>query len=274
MSDEVTTKPRTVLRVGIGVLAFQFLLSAVMNLGYKIPLGFASASFLLPSTSIAEFEIAIAVVSIVAIITSNLYVYGGALLFAVVGIAEGLLSADVQRLARYIHESMLPFVVASWILLVIVGKESYRAKTDRSTFARRKEIVTVMQFFVGGLVTLGGAAYTRGGVYPVGTTLGAVHLIVGLAGLYAGYVFLKAKPWSNQFLVWINAITIAYSTFSESLAEIYAYLPQGITDALIGTIIAITVSCIIIYTLHSSGRPQVECTQNSEFHLKQETNYL
>ena len=44
-------------------------------------------------------------------------------------------------------------------------------------------------------------------------------------------------------------MTIVYSAFAESLAEIYAYLPRGINDALIGTIIAIIVSAVIIYIL-------------------------
>ena len=91
-------------------------------------------------------------------------------------------------------------------------------------------------------------------MYPVGTALGSVHLAVGLTGLYAGYAFYRGKSWSKKFLIAINGVTIAYSTFSESLAEIYAYLPRGINDALIGTIIAIIVSAAIIYLLASESR--------------------
>ena len=61
----------------------------------------------------------------------NLYVYGGAYLFGVVGIAEGLLSSDVQGLARYIHESMLPFVIAGWILLAVDAQKSAKLEDTR-----------------------------------------------------------------------------------------------------------------------------------------------
>jgi hypothetical protein len=241
------------MRPVTSVLAFLFLLSAVMNLGYKIPLGLATWSFLSPSTTIAEFEITIAIVLLAAVVVTNLYVYGGAYLFAVVGIAEGLLSSEVLGLAGYIHESMLPFVIAGWILLMVDAQRSYKARGHQTASARRREIVAVMQFFVGGLVTLGGAAYTRGGT-PVGTILGSVHFVVGLTGLYAGYAFYTRKRWSKKFLIVINGVTIAYSAFSESLAEIYAYLPRGINDALIGTMIAIIVSAVIICLLASESK--------------------
>jgi hypothetical protein len=245
---------RNAKRPVTSVLAFLFLLSAVMNLGYKISLGLGTWSFLSPSTTIAEFEITIAIVLIAAIVITNLYVYGGAYLFAVVGIAEGLLSSDVQGLARYIHELMLPFVLCGWILLVIDAQRSYKARGHQTTSERRREIVAIMQFFVGGLVTLGGASFMSSGTYPVGTILGSIHLVVGLTGLYAGYAFYTKKTWSKKFLIVTNGVTIAYSTFAESLAEIYAYLPRGINDALIGTIIAIVVSGAIIYLLASQSR--------------------
>ena len=246
------------LRIVTAVLTLQFFLSAIMNLGYKIPLGFTNLSFISPETTIAEFEIAIGMVLIATVAIANLYLFGGSLLLAVVGIAEGLLSADVQGLARGIHESMIPFVAVGWILLAVEGRAAYRTKAERTTGARRHEVVTVLQLFVGGLVTLGGAAFTRGGTYPVGTALGTVHLAIGLTGLYAGYVFLKSRPRSVKFLIMINAITIVYSAFSESFAEIYAYLPRGINDALIGTIIAIVVSGVIICMLSGSRRQLIE----------------
>ena len=129
-----------------------------------------------------------------------------------------------------------------------------KARGHQTTSAKRREIVTIMQFFVGGLVTLGGVAYTRGGTYPIGTALGSVHLAVGFDQGYARYAFYTRKSWSKKFLIAINSVTIAYSTFSESLARIYAYLPRGINDALIGTIIAIIVSAAIIYLLASESR--------------------
>jgi hypothetical protein len=53
-------------------------------------------------------------------------------------------------------------------------------------------------------------------------------------------------------LLAMNGVTIAYSAFSEGLAEVYALMTPGIGDALIGTIIAIVVSVAIIYLLASN----------------------
>lgn len=241
------------IRVITVLLGGLFLISAAMNLGVKIPLGFTNLGFSLPSTSIAEFETAIGLVLLVAGSLSNLYIYGGAYLFAVVGI-EGLLSSDVQGLARSIHEAMIPFALSGCILMVVAARDAYKKKRNQTPLQRTHEIVSVLQFFMAGLVTLGGAAFARGGTYPVGTALGLVHLAVGLTGLFAGYSFLTRKTWSRKFVIVINGVTIGYSALAESLAEIYAFLPPGINDALIGTIIAIIVSATIIYLLVSRAR--------------------
>ena len=97
-----------------------------------------------------------------------------------------------------------------------------------------------------------GLGYATSATYPVGTALGVVHLLVGLIGLFAGYAFLKRKAHSRRLLVAINGVTIAYSAFSESLAEVYALMTPGVGEALIGTIIAIVVSVAIIYLLVSN----------------------
>ncbi|HKW05762.1 MAG TPA: hypothetical protein VJN71_10720 [Nitrososphaerales archaeon] len=115
----------------------------------------------------------------------------------------------------------------------------------------RRDYITALQFFVGGLVTLGGAAFARFGTFPIGTALGILHLGVGLIGLFGGYAYLTRKSWSRTFLVWINTLTIIYSTFAEILAEVYAFLPRGINDAFVGTIVAIVVSPMIIYLVTS-----------------------
>lgn len=116
---------------------------------------------------------------------------------------------------------------------------------------KRNLTITIMQFFVGGLVTFGGAAFARFGTYPVGTTLGTIHFGVGLLGLFAGFTFLTKKPWSRKFLLWVNCLTIIYSSLAESLAEVYAFLPRGINDAFLGTVVAIAVSTVIIYLIVS-----------------------
>ncbi|MDG6905199.1 MAG: hypothetical protein JRN20_05360 [Nitrososphaerota archaeon] len=250
----MATTNRRLLGLVTGLLAATFLLSAVLNLSFKIPLGFTELSFASPSESIAEFEVAIASVLIVAVVFSRLLIYGGAYLFGIVGILEGLLSSDVQGLARTMHEAMVPLTICGCALLAVEVRKASKARRYQASGQRNREIVTALQFFVGGLVTLGGAAYARSGTYPFGTALGSIHLIIGLTGLFGGYVFMRGKSWSSRFLVGINGLTIGYSAFSESLAEIFSLLPPGINDALVGTIVAIAVSATIIYMLLSNRR--------------------
>lgn len=150
-------------------LAVIFLISAILNFSFKIPVGFAELSFASPSVSIAEFELVIGLVLLAAAALSRLYVYCGAYLFAVVGIVEGLLSSDVHGLARNMHEAMLAFAIGGCVLLAVDARSAYKARGNQTADQRTQEIVTVLQFFVGGLVTLGGAAYARNGTYPLGT---------------------------------------------------------------------------------------------------------
>jgi hypothetical protein len=260
-----------VIRAMVGILALLFLLSSIMNLGYKIPLGFATLSFSPPSYSVATFEAVIGSFLLISAILSNLYVYSGTLLLAAIGIIEGLLSSNVQGLARYIHETMVPFEIVGWAFLIFEARSSYKVKKkdSYSTNERNHKIITVLQFFVSGLVTLGGVAFATGGTYPIGTLLGSIHLAIGLIGLYAGYLFLKRKAWSTKFLIVINGLTIAYSGFAESLAEIYAYLPRGINDALIGTVIAIAVSAVIIYVISSNRKSEASNVSKTSFSIKE-----
>jgi hypothetical protein len=241
---------RQVVRAFTLILAALFLVSCVLNFGAKIPLGFAQLSFSTPSMSIAEFEIVIGLVLVAAAAISRLYLYAGAYLFASVGISEGLLSPSVQGFARNLHESMIPFAIGGWILLAVETRSAYKSRAT-SAGQTNRQLVTALQFFNGALVTLGGLGYAASATYPVGTTLGLIHLLVGLSDLFAGYAFLKRKSYSRRLLLAMNDVTIAYSAFSETLAEVYALMTPGIGDALIGTIIAIVVSIAIIYLLVS-----------------------
>ncbi len=244
-----TTMARRGLRYTAVALALIFVLSAVLNLGAQIPLGTSTLSFEAPSSSIAAFELVIALVLLGSAFASNLYLYGGAFLFASVGLAAGLLSGDVQGFARTLHETMVPIVVVAWPLVLLEANSVYGARREMGAATNNREVITALQFFVGALVTLGGAAFVRGGTYPIGTALGAIHLAVGLTGLLGGYFFVTRKAWSRGFLLGINSVTIAYSAFAESLVELYAYLPPGFNDSLVGTVIAIIVSAVIIYLL-------------------------
>jgi hypothetical protein len=121
-----------------------------------------------------------------------------------------------------------------------------------NTISRNTRIVvTVLQFMVGGLVTLGGGAFTAFALNDFGKALGTIHLSLGLIGLGAGFIVLfRAQNFPRTFILAINTITIAYSTFSESMVEIQSLLPSSAArDSLIGTLIAIVMSATIIYLL-------------------------
>lgn len=244
---------RKAIRAATLLLAALFLLSSSLNFGAKIPLGLATLSFRTPVMSIAEFEVVIGLVLLAAAIVSRLYPYAGAYILATVGIAEGLLSPQVQGFARNLHETMVPVAIAGWALMAVETRGVLRSRAGKPDSGARRELVTALQFFVGALVTLGGLGYASSATYPVGTALGLVHLVVGLVGLYAGYSFLKRRRGSARLLLWINGVTIVYSAFSEGAAEAFALMTPGIGDALIGTIVAIIVSVVIIYLVQRQG---------------------
>jgi hypothetical protein len=168
----MTSNIRQILHVVTVVLAALFLVSCVLNLGAKVPLGFAQLSFSTPSTSIAEFEIVIGLVLLAAAVVARLYPYTGAYILATVGIAEGLLSPGVQGLARNLHKSMVPFAILGWVLLAIEARSSFRSRERTGTAKERRDLVTALQFFVGGLATLGGLGYASSATYPVGRPSG------------------------------------------------------------------------------------------------------
>jgi hypothetical protein len=251
----MATLTRQAIRGATALLASLFLLSSSLNFGAKIPLGVATLSFLAPTTSIAEFEVVIGLALLAATLVSRLYPYAGAYILATVGIAEGLLSPGVQGFARNLHETMVPVAIAGWALMAVETRTVVKSRAVTPDRGAGRELVTALQFFVGGLVMLGGLGYATTATYPVGTTLGLIHIVVGFAGLYAGYSFFKRMRGSARLLLWINSVTIVYSAFSEAAAEIYALMTPGIGDALIGTIIAIVVSAAIIYFVLRQGYP-------------------
>jgi hypothetical protein len=247
----MATRIRFALGVITAILAVLFLISATLNLGLKIPVGAAVMSFVSPSPTIAAFEILIGILLVAGAGLPNMYLYGGAYTLAIVGISEGLLSSDVQGFARELHEFMVPFAALGLIAFASEARATYREKKYQTTDQRKRDVVLTLQFFVGALVTLGGAAFAEGGTYPIGTTFGLVHLGVGIAGLYGGYAFLKRKGWSLKFLVAINGVIIVYSLLAETFAQVYGFLEPGINDALVGTVIAIIVSGIIVCLVRS-----------------------
>ena len=253
------------IRLVTVLTAIVFFVSAVLNFGAEIPLGFGEVSFSAPLTSTGLDELVIGLVLIAAAAMSRLYVYGGAYLLALVGITEGLLSAQVQGLARDLHEAMLPLAVGGCILLALEARTAYRSRKHSGAGKKNREMITVLQFFVGALVVIGGIGFASSAVYPRGTAFGLIHLAVGLADLFAGYAFLRRRAWSPGFVVAMNGVTIAYSAFSETAAQLYSLLPPGINDSLIGTLIAMIVSGTIIYLLR---RKPVRAQMPKENHLE------
>src|SRR5450756_298906 len=74
-----------------------------------------------------------------------------------------------------------------------------------------RSAIVVLQFFVGGLVTMGGALFATLAVNPFGTGLGLVHLSISVTCLLAGITFLQGKSWSRSVLLIINPVAIGYS---------------------------------------------------------------
>jgi hypothetical protein len=112
----------------------------------------------------------------------------------------------------------------------------------------RRQLVLVLQFLVGSLVTFGGSAYVIFAVNPLGTAFGSGHLVTGLAGLTIGIVALRRTilPW--KLLLGINILTIAYSALSDTAAGALSLLPtSAFHDSVIGTIVAIVTSSLLVY---------------------------
>jgi len=115
---------------------------------------------------------------------------------------------------------------------------------------------------VGGLVTFGGASFAFLAVNSFGTALGLIHLTIGLVGLFGALLTLKSDAsWLRGFLISINVVTVAYSSLSESVAEVESLLPGfASTGSLVGTVVAVVMSFAIVYLLLPSGMRSSEPT--------------
>jgi hypothetical protein len=111
--------------------------------------------------------------------------------------------------------------------------------------------VVFLQFLVGGLVTFGGYAFAFFAADSFGAELGWIHFVVGLVGLLAAFLTLTGRVSQMRgFLIAINVVTIAYSLFSETLAETESLLAgPDLTASIVGTLIAVVMSTAIIYLL-------------------------
>ncbi len=118
----------------------------------------------------------------------------------------------------------------------------------------RRQIVIVLQFLVGSLVTFGGTAFALLAVNSFGTALGSVHLLIGAAGLLAGILAIRQEILPRTLLLVTNTFTILYSISSVSIAAIDSLLPtSALHDSLIGTAAAVIMSIVIVYLLPRSS---------------------
>ena len=146
----MSTDTRQATRLVTVLTAIVFFISAVLNFGARILYGFGEVSFSAPLTSTGLEELIIGLVLVAAAVVSRLYVYVGAYILTLVGIVSGLLSAQVQGLARDLHEVMLPLAVGGCILLALEARTAYGSRGRRSADRTNREAITVLQFFVGG----------------------------------------------------------------------------------------------------------------------------
>ena len=112
---------------------------------------------------------------------------------------------------------------------------------------RKKHLIILLQFLVGALVTFGGTAFALLALNPFGTLLGLIHLGIGLTGLLGGILVVRRIDLPRNFLFATNAVTIAYSTISVSIAGMESLLPSSaFHDSIIGTAVAIAMSSVLI----------------------------
>jgi hypothetical protein len=114
----------------------------------------------------------------------------------------------------------------------------------------RRQVILILQFLVGSLVTFGGTAFALSAVNSNGTALGLTHLSIGVAGLVVGVIAAKSKTLPKRPLLAVGLITIVYSVSSITVAAIDSLLPSpSLHDALIGTAAAVIMNAIILYLL-------------------------
>ena len=160
---------RWTIRLVTMMTAAVFFLSAILNFGAKIPVGFAVLGFSMPLTSTGTIETVIGLVLLAGAAVSRPYVYGCAYVLALVGITFGLLSAQVQGLARDLHYVMVPLAIGGCTLLAAEARNTYRSRAYRTVGKLGRGVIVALQFFVGGLVVVGGVEFARNGTYPLGT---------------------------------------------------------------------------------------------------------
>ena len=121
---------------------------------------------------------------------------------------------------------------------------------------QRWALLAVLEFIVGGIVVLGGAALVYFSIDLTGMSLGIVHAILGLMAFPAGYLLLTGRARARTLTLGVDAVIIAFSTASEIILSTTSSLPSGpFADLVIGTAVAVLIAALIVYQL-IYARPQ------------------
>jgi len=118
-----------------------------------------------------------------------------------------------------------------------MGTEMQAIRTHMNANPRRRALLlAVLEFIVGGIVLLGGAALVYFSIDATGKTLGIVHAFLGLMAFPAGYLLLMGKARAQVLTLGIDVAIIAFSTGSEVILSTTGSLASGpFTDSIIGT---------------------------------------
>src|SRR3989442_11131975 len=128
-----------------------------------------------------------------------------------------------------------------------MGTEMQTIRTHMNANLRRRALLlAVLEFIVGGIVLLGGAALVYFSIDSTGKTLGIVHAFFGLMAFPAGYLLLIGKARAQVLTLGIDVAIIAFSTGSEVILSTTGSLASGpFTDSIIGTTMAVIISAAI-----------------------------
>src|SRR3989449_7752154 len=128
-----------------------------------------------------------------------------------------------------------------------MGTEMQTIRTHMNANLRRRALLlAVLEFIVGGIVLLGGAALVYFSIDATGKTLGIVHVFLGLMAFPAGYLLLMGKARARVLTLGVDVAIIAFSTVSEVILSTTGSLASGpFTDSIIGTTVAALLSVAI-----------------------------
>src|SRR5438105_7970017 len=113
-----------ILRAALFVDAVVFLTAALLNLGTKVPLGFAELSFPVPIWQAGIGEAVIGLALLAAAVTGRATISWVAFWMSVAGIVFGLSSSRVQGPARDVHVLLVPLAAIVFVLLMFLGSRA------------------------------------------------------------------------------------------------------------------------------------------------------